>query len=94
MMKPNSIRDKALSFETLAVHAGRDDFETLGVHAPPIDLSTTYPTGPLEEATASIDAMSSGRNPTGSPIYARMHNPTVARYEEALAGYTYLTVND
>jgi cystathionine beta-lyase/cystathionine gamma-synthase len=85
MMRPNSIRGKALSFETLAVHAGRDDFETLGVHAPPIDLSTTYPTGPLEEATASIDAMTNGGKPTGSFIYARMHNPTVARYEEALA---------
>jgi cystathionine beta-lyase/cystathionine gamma-synthase len=85
MMRPNSIRGKALSFETLAVHAGRDDFETLGVHAPPIDLSTTYPTGPLEEATASIDAMAAGGNPTGSSIYARMHNPTVARYEAALA---------
>jgi methionine-gamma-lyase len=79
------MRGKALSFETLAVHAGREDFETMGVHAPPIDLSTTYPTGPLEEATASIDAMANGGNPTGSPIYARMFNPTVARYEAALA---------
>jgi methionine-gamma-lyase len=85
MMKPNGIRDKGLSFETLAVHAGRDDFGTIGVHAPPLDLSTTYPTGPLEEATASIDAMGRGGHPTGSPIYARFHNPTVARYESALA---------
>jgi methionine-gamma-lyase len=85
MKKPNRIRGKGLSFETLAVHAGREEFETLGVHAPPIDLSTTYPTGSLEEATASIEAMANGGTPTGSFIYARMHNPTVARYEGALA---------
>jgi cystathionine beta-lyase/cystathionine gamma-synthase len=76
---------KRLSFDTLTVHAGREDFGELGVHAPPIDLSTTYPTGPLDEATASIDAMAGGGRPTGSPIYARLHNPTVARYESALA---------
>jgi methionine-gamma-lyase len=85
MMKPNEVRDKALSFDTLAVHAGREDFKDVGVHAPPIDLSTTYPTGPLDEATASIDAMGKGGAPPGSPIYARFHNPTVARYEGALA---------
>jgi methionine-gamma-lyase len=85
MMKPNPVRDKRLSFETLAVHAGREDFGEIGVHAPPLDLSTTYPTGPLDEATASIDAVGRGEPPTGSFIYARFHNPTVARYEAALA---------
>jgi methionine-gamma-lyase len=85
MMKPNLIRRKGLSFETMAVHAGRDKLTELGVHAPPIDLSTTYPTGPLAEATVSMDAMEQGGPPTGSPIYARLHNPTVARYEAALA---------
>jgi methionine-gamma-lyase len=85
MKEPNPVRHDALAFETLAVHAGRDDFAERGVHAPPIDLSTTYPTGPLAEATASIDAMARGEDPTGSPIYARFHNPTVARYEKALA---------
>lgn len=85
MMKPNPVRGKRLSFETLAVHAGREDFGEKGVHAPPIDLSTTYPTGPLDEATASIDAMAKGGAPTGSFIYGRFHNPTVARYEAALA---------
>jgi methionine-gamma-lyase len=85
MKRPNPIRHDALSFETRAVHAGRDDFASLGVHAAPIDLSTTYPTGPLDQATASLDAMSKGDAPTGSFIYARFHNPTVARYESALA---------
>jgi methionine-gamma-lyase len=85
MMKPNHVRSKRLSLETMAVHAGRDELTELGVHAPPIDLSTTYPTGPLAEATVSMDAMENGGPPTGSPIYARLHNPTVARYEAALA---------
>lgn len=85
MDTPNRIRHEPRSFETLAVHAGRDDFSELGVHAAPIDLSTTYPTGPLAEATASIDAMAKGGDPSGSPVYARFHNPTVARYERALA---------
>ena len=79
------MHSKRFSFDTLTVHAGREDFEEMGVHAPPIDLSTTYPTGPLAEATASIDALTGGGHPTGSPIYARLHNPTVARYEAALA---------
>jgi methionine-gamma-lyase len=85
MTTPNPVRRPALSFETLAVHAGREDLADLGVHAVPIDLSTTYPTGPLTEATASIDAMARGGDPTGSPVYGRFHNPTVARYERALA---------
>jgi cystathionine beta-lyase/cystathionine gamma-synthase len=79
------MHSKRFSFDTLTVHAGREDFEEMGVHAPPIDLSTTYPTGPLAEAIVSMDALAGGGRPTGSPIYARLHNPTVARYEAALA---------
>jgi cystathionine beta-lyase/cystathionine gamma-synthase len=82
MKKPSR---RSHSLDTLAVHAGREDFGEKGVHAPPLDLSTTYPTGDLALATASIDAMAKGGAPTGSFIYARFHNPTVARYEEALA---------
>ena len=69
--------------DTSAIHAGRED---LGhAHVPPIDLSTTYRTPNLETATASIDALASGGLPEGSPIYQRLYNPTVARFEEALA---------
>jgi methionine-gamma-lyase len=85
MKQPNDIRPEPLAIETLAVHAGREDFAKIGVHAPPLDLSTTYPTGDLAEATASIDSMGRGGEPTGSFVYARFHNPTVARYEKALA---------
>jgi methionine-gamma-lyase len=84
-MNPKTVRSRELSFETLTVHAGREDFEEMGIHAPPLDLSTTNPTGPLHEATLSMDAMAAGGHPTGSSIYARLHNPTVARYEAALA---------
>ena len=87
MEMPNSLRHghEGLSFDTLAVHAGREDFGEIGVHAPPLDLSTTYPTGDLDAATASIDSLGKGGQPIGSSIYARFHNPTVARYEGALA---------
>lgn len=70
---------------TRAVHAGRQDLASLGVHALPIDLSSTYPFTDLDGATASLDALVSGDKAAPNPIYARLHNPTVARFEEALA---------
>lgn len=73
------------SFDTRAVHAGREDLRELGVHAPPIDLSTTYPVTGLEEARQSIDQMMEGEQPDENPIYSRLHNPTVARFEAGLA---------
>src|SRR5699024_9207881 len=71
--------------QTRAVHAGREDFDALGVHAPPIDLSTTYPVRNLDEGTASFDALVGGQATAANPIYARLFNPTVARFERALA---------
>jgi cystathionine beta-lyase/cystathionine gamma-synthase len=85
MKRPHDVRHEGVALETLAVHAGREDFGEMGVHAPPIDLSTTYPTGDLAAATASIDSLGKGGEPTGSFVYARFFNPTVARYEKALA---------
>jgi cystathionine beta-lyase/cystathionine gamma-synthase len=70
---------------TRAVHAGRADLTDLGVHALPIDLSSTYPFTDLGGATASLDALVSGDAQAGNPVYARLHNPTVARFEAALA---------
>ncbi len=70
---------------TLATHAGREDFREIGVHAPPLDLSTTYPVADLEEGRDSIDALAGGAGQAASPIYARLHNPTVSRYEDAFA---------
>lgn len=57
----------------------------LGVHALPLDLSTTYPVHSLSEGTASFDALVAGDAKAPNPIYARLHNPTVARFEEGLA---------
>lgn len=71
--------------DTLAVHAGREDFIACGVHAPPIDLSTTYPVTDLDAGTASFDALVAGQAEAANPVYARLHNPTVARTERALA---------
>lgn len=72
-------------FETEAVHCGRGDLAGLGVHAPPIDLSTTYPVTDLDAGTASFDALVAGNARADNPIYARLHNPTVARVETAVA---------
>jgi methionine-gamma-lyase len=73
-----------MNADTLAIHGGRAKIGH--AHVPPIDLSTTYKTPDLRGATASIDALAAGGAPEGSPVYQRLHNPTVARFEEALAG--------
>jgi methionine-gamma-lyase len=73
-------------FTTAAVHAGRRDLAELVVHAPPIDLSSTYPIPDLEAAIDDFDALARGESPDGcNPVYARLHNPTVRRFERALA---------
>jgi len=71
--------------DTQSVHGGREDFRDLGVHAPPLDFSTTYPVPSLERGRDSIDALARGAQSAETPIYARLHNPTVARYEQAFA---------
>lgn len=70
---------------TLVVHAGREDLSKLGVHAAPIDLSSTYPTPDPELAGASLEALAGGAESAANPVYARLYNPTVARFEHALA---------
>jgi cystathionine beta-lyase/cystathionine gamma-synthase len=68
------------------VHGGRDDLTELGVHVPPIDLSTTYPVPDQAAGGAALGAWADGAAQAGSPVYARLHNPTVARFEQGLAG--------
>ncbi|RFF32315.1 trans-sulfuration enzyme family protein [Wenzhouxiangella sediminis] len=70
---------------TLGVHAGREDLRELGVHALPVDLSTTYPLQDLGTGTASLDALVAGQAEAENPVYARLLNPTVSRFEKALA---------
>ncbi len=73
--------------DSIAVHAGRDDLADLGVHALPLDLSSTNPLPDLELGGMSYEVLATGGHPFegGSNVYARLWNPTVARFEEALA---------
>ena len=75
----------SLSLATQAVHAGREVLHEQGIHALPIDLSSTYPLPDLEAGGRSLESLALGGLPLGSPVYARLYNPTVARYEQALA---------
>ncbi len=73
------------NIDTTAVHAGREDFAGLTVHAPPLDFSSTYPIYDLGEAQDAVDALARGEAEAANPVYGRLHNPTVRRYERALA---------
>ena len=74
--------------DSAAVHAGREDLRSLGVHALPIDLSSTNPLPDIERGGDSYESMALGGHPLedGGAVYARLWNPTVARFESALAG--------
>ena len=67
--------------DSLFVHAARGGM----AHAPAIDLSTTYRIDDLDDGAASLTEQADGGAPRGTPVYARLHNPTVRRFEEALA---------
>ncbi|MDT0157011.1 PLP-dependent aspartate aminotransferase family protein [Microbacterium sp. ARD32] len=79
--------DLPLHPDTVAVHAGRSDLAALGVHAAPIDLSSTNPLPDILHGGDSYESMANGGHPLpdGGNVYARLWNPTVARFEEALA---------
>lgn len=82
----DDVRPAPRALATEAVHAGRDDLARQGLHAPPIDLSTTYPSYDSRGEAARIDAFAAeGADPVGPPVYGRLGNPTVARFETALA---------
>ncbi|HEV6954267.1 MAG TPA: PLP-dependent transferase [Promicromonospora sp.] len=70
---------------TRAVHAGKDDLAALGLHAPPIDLSTTYPSHDVAGEAGRLDSFAEGHDDGGPPVYGRVANPTVRRFETALA---------
>ncbi len=73
-------------FATSVVHAGREDLVSVGCHALPIDLSTTYRIDDLTHGIEDFESLAAGEAEAGSSIYARLHNPTVARFERAMAG--------
>lgn len=76
-----------LNLDTVAVHAGRDDCTALGVHAPPIDLSTTAPLPSVDAGGAAYEHLAGGgvARPGDSTVYRRLWNPTVDRFEQAVA---------
>ncbi|MGC5031882.1 trans-sulfuration enzyme family protein [Micromonospora sp. DT229] len=73
--------------DTRAVHAGREDLTGLGVHVPPIDLSTTNPLPSVDDGGDAYEVLATGNPlpPGASAVYQRLWNPTVARFETALA---------
>lgn len=75
------------SLATRAVHAGREGLAAAGVHVPGIDLSTTNPLTSIESGGSSYETLATGGRPTAetSNVYARLWNPTVAGFEDALA---------
>ncbi|MEV0952355.1 aminotransferase class I/II-fold pyridoxal phosphate-dependent enzyme [Promicromonospora sp. NPDC050249] len=75
----------AHSWNTRAVHAGKDDLAALGLHVPPIDLSTTYPSYDVVGEAERLDEFAAGHDDGGPPVYGRVANPTVRRFENALA---------
>lgn len=76
-----------LQLDSIATHAGREGLAEQGVHVPSIDLSTTNPVHDLDASGLSYETMAGGGRPVagGGSVYARLWNPTVARFEEGLA---------
>jgi Cystathionine beta-lyases/cystathionine gamma-synthases len=76
-----------LQMDSIATHAGREGLAEQGVHVPSIDLSTTNPVPDLDASGLSYETMAGGGRPVpgGGSVYARLWNPTVARFEEGLA---------
>ena len=76
-----------LSFDTLAVHAGRNGLTEQGVHAVPIDLSTTAPLPSVQDGGQAYEQMATGgvHREGQSTVYQRLWNPTVARFEQGVA---------
>lgn len=76
-----------LSFDSQAVHAGRQGLTDQGLHAVPIDLSTTAPLPSVHDGGLAYEQLATGGTPMEgqSTVYQRLWNPTVARFEEGVA---------
>lgn len=69
-----------LGFDTLSVHAGAQPDPTTGSRATPIHLSTAFVFRDSDHAAALFNMERSGH------VYSRISNPTVAVFEERMAG--------
>ncbi|MGO4384250.1 trans-sulfuration enzyme family protein [Specibacter sp. RAF43] len=76
-----------VGWDSMAVHAGREDLAALGVHAVPLDMSTTAPLTSVEAGGLAYEQMATGGvpQPGQSTVYQRLWNPTVARFEDGVA---------
>lgn len=72
-------------FSTKLIHAGREPLGALNAHALPLDRSTTYPITDLTRAGISLDALAHGDAHATDFVYQRLFNPTVGRFEDAMA---------
>lgn len=73
--------------ETRMVHGGMDGLAAAGVHVPAIDLSTTNPVNDVRTGGDSYESLAGGHplKEGDSPVYQRLWQPGVARFESALA---------
>ena len=69
------------------VHGGMDGLADAGVHVPAIDLSTTNPVNDVRTGGDSYESLAGGHalREGDSPVYQRLWQPGVARFESALA---------
>lgn len=76
-----------LGWDSMAVHAGREDLAELGVHAIPLDMSTTAPLAGVGSGGDAYELMATGGVPAPgqTTVYQRLWNPTVARFESGVA---------
>ena len=80
-----------MRFDTKAVRSGRggrdcpEGDRSARPHVPGIDLSTTYGFERSSVVAESMDTLIDGAFEAPNPVYARLHNPTVAGFEAALA---------
>src|SRR6187200_1464338 len=73
--------------DTRAVHAGMAGLRESGAHVPPIDFSTTYPLPDVDSGGLAYEELATGHDlgKGRSPVYQRLWQPGVARFEDALA---------
>jgi cystathionine gamma-synthase/methionine-gamma-lyase len=73
--------------ETLAVHAGRAGLTAAGTHVPPVDQSSTYPIGTVEQGGEAYEWIAGGNRPRPQDtlVYQRLWNPNVDRFEQGVA---------
>ena len=73
--------------DTRAVHAGMAGLRESGAHVPPIDFSTTYPLPDVDSGGLAYEELATGHDLGAgrSPVYQRLWQPGVARFEDALA---------